>query len=495
MPAANILSDENLALRRGAYAIASVTETIGQSQKDIDFIRTTERPWEIEKWCDTYDGVNPSSEDWWAIVFPEPLRFNMVEFVHGPIWANGGWWTSLTVQVQREPNGPWLPCQNVQIYPSYDFTNRRGNRRPYETYVLTFEETEGVGIRLYGKPGGSANCTSVAKMAVYHRDLNKWSPQLIPPPPVPRLFQLLEPGMLWDVLRKFHLATGILLTAKTLGELTLEIYLDEKRFETCSEISHLWINREYFLRLLYDSIGWEQLSQARREACAEAEAQMRPIVRTHHGGMAEIAAPIIAGSEVLGFIVNFTGVFCDSPDLEWHRHNAYHLGIDMKRYFSALERIPVYSREQLEAIADLLGMLMSTIADLIDHIRLQAQQMQDMKLAISEFRRYRQQVAKQAIEYMTEHLSEPIKVEDIARSVALSPSHFYKIFKDECGKTPNQYLRQLRLEKAKYLLQETNLRVIDICAEVGYERSTLYKLFKRTLRSTPRAYANSQRGE
>ena len=74
-----------------------------------------------------------------------------------------------------------------------------------------------------------------------------------------------------------------------------------------------------------------------------------------------------------------------------------------------------------------------------------------------------------AIEYITYHYKEPIKLEDLARAAALSPQYFCKYFHVVTGKTPIAYLNYYRVERACYLLEQKNSTVTEIALECGFE--------------------------
>lgn len=80
-------------------------------------------------------------------------------------------------------------------------------------------------------------------------------------------------------------------------------------------------------------------------------------------------------------------------------------------------------------------------------------------------------------------------IEKLANSVNLSASHLLKLFKTEVGVSPVQYLRLLRLEKARELLEETFLQVSQIGFEVGMpDQSHFTRDFKDQYGLTPSAY-------
>jgi transcriptional regulator GlxA family with amidase domain len=68
---------------------------------------------------------------------------------------------------------------------------------------------------------------------------------------------------------------------------------------------------------------------------------------------------------------------------------------------------------------------------------------------------------------MLADLQSQASVEEMAKSVNLSVSHLLKLFKSEVGISPVQYLRNLRLEKARILLENSFKRVNEIGFEVG----------------------------
>ena len=99
-----------------------------------------------------------------------------------------------------------------------------------------------------------------------------------------------------------------------------------------------------------------------------------------------------------------------------------------------------------------------------------------------------------AIDYMRAELEKPIKVEDMANHVSMSVSAFAHLFKATTGSAPYQYLKRLRLDRARALLVEQHLSVSEACNTVGYGSvSHFITEFKRTYGETPRSYASRLR--
>jgi len=72
------------------------------------------------------------------------------------------------------------------------------------------------------------------------------------------------------------------------------------------------------------------------------------------------------------------------------------------------------------------------------------------------------------LEYVRSHLSEPLTVADMADLVRLSPSAFAHLFRDVTGRSPYQFVKEMRLDRARELLVDGDLTVARISKEVGY---------------------------
>ncbi len=100
------------------------------------------------------------------------------------------------------------------------------------------------------------------------------------------------------------------------------------------------------------------------------------------------------------------------------------------------------------------------------------------------------QLLEDAKEYIWENFqNEDISLNTVAASVNLSPNHFSTIFSQEMGQTFIEYLTNVRMEKAKELLRNSNLRTSEIASQVGYRDAHYFSyLFKKTQECTPREY-------
>lgn len=97
-----------------------------------------------------------------------------------------------------------------------------------------------------------------------------------------------------------------------------------------------------------------------------------------------------------------------------------------------------------------------------------------------------------AVRYMDEHFPEPMRIEQIAAMVFLSPDRFTEVFSAVMGRTPRDYLRHLRLERAKTLLQTTDLSITDIAQEAGFREAAYFtRVFRAKTGLPPGVYRRS----
>ncbi|MBL7016270.1 MAG: helix-turn-helix transcriptional regulator [Kiritimatiellales bacterium] len=80
-------------------------------------------------------------------------------------------------------------------------------------------------------------------------------------------------------------------------------------------------------------------------------------------------------------------------------------------------------------------------------------------------------------------------LDDMATACGIQRTQLNKIFKKMTGGTPMEYLSRLRMERAKTLLSETDMKIIDIAFECGFGTSQYFaNTFKHTTGMTPSEY-------
>ena len=90
---------------------------------------------------------------------------------------------------------------------------------------------------------------------------------------------------------------------------------------------------------------------------------------------------------------------------------------------------------------------------------------------------------------MDRSYAQPLDVAALARIAHVSPAHFTRTFRATFGETPHRYLQRRRIERAMFLLRETDRSVTDICFQVGFgSPGTFSRTFHEIVGRSPRTY-------
>lgn len=99
-----------------------------------------------------------------------------------------------------------------------------------------------------------------------------------------------------------------------------------------------------------------------------------------------------------------------------------------------------------------------------------------------------------ALKLIHSNYRQAMDVDGLANLVNMSPSAFHRTFKDVTASSPIQYLKKVRLSKAKVLLTEQGSRVNEAASEVGYESAAQFsREFKRYFGTSPVECINTSR--
>lgn len=98
-------------------------------------------------------------------------------------------------------------------------------------------------------------------------------------------------------------------------------------------------------------------------------------------------------------------------------------------------------------------------------------------------------IIKTAQQYIRDNFDKDISLDDVSRTVNISPYYFSKIFKEESGNSFIEYLTNIRIDKAKELLSGSDMSIKEICATCGYTDPNYFsRSFKKNVGVTPTEY-------
>ena len=90
---------------------------------------------------------------------------------------------------------------------------------------------------------------------------------------------------------------------------------------------------------------------------------------------------------------------------------------------------------------------------------------------------------------MDRDYAKPLDIATLAKVAYVSEAHFIRTFRATFGETPHRYLQRRRVERAMFLLRETDRSVTDICLDVGFASlGTFGRTFHAIVGDSPTTY-------
>ena len=102
---------------------------------------------------------------------------------------------------------------------------------------------------------------------------------------------------------------------------------------------------------------------------------------------------------------------------------------------------------------------------------------------------------RRVLDHVEANIGRTIVVEDLAREVGMSPSHFSRVFKEVIGKTPMQYVMTCRIERALKIMADEHVPLSEIAVSCGFaDQAHFSRSFKQTVGTTPSKYRQNAAG-
>ena len=98
---------------------------------------------------------------------------------------------------------------------------------------------------------------------------------------------------------------------------------------------------------------------------------------------------------------------------------------------------------------------------------------------------------RRARDHVDRHYAEPLDITRLAAVAHVSEAHFIRTFRDTFGETPHRYLQRRRVERAMFLLRQTDRSVTEVCLDVGFASlGSFSRTFTEIVGKTPSVYRN-----
>ena len=230
---------------------------------------------------------------------------------------------------------------------------------------------------------------------------------------------------------------------------------------------------------------------SKSRACAAClQVQQKLSENARHGaatetcqvGLCDTAVPVRLGDKLVAFL--HTGqVFRRKPtEVQFRRvtklATEWGVDVDIEQLKTAYFETRVLSRKEHEAMVKLLQIFAQHLAMVSNQIVVRQENAEPP-------------IITRAKEYIKQHQAEDLSLGQVAKAVNTSTFYFCKMFKKVTGINFTDYVSRVRIENAKNLLLNPNLRISEIAYEIGFQSLTHFnRVFKRIVGQSPTEYRN-----
>ena len=194
--------------------------------------------------------------------------------------------------------------------------------------------------------------------------------------------------------------------------------------------------------------------------------------------------------EVMTSFFSTSSMLLDSPDHKWNNYfmfatNTVETSLEIKNM--ALSWKSALNNQSTQVLREHLYFLLTKLVSLELGQRSKARSLDFSRKST------RDEIARRLLDardYLHSSLSQKVTLGEISSNCALSKNHLLRTFKEYFGKTPFQYLTDIRIAKAKDLLiNNPDIPVTEVCSQVGFESLSSFSWsFSRRTGMAPSEY-------
>jgi AraC-like DNA-binding protein/ligand-binding sensor protein len=265
-----------------------------------------------------------------------------------------------------------------------------------------------------------------------------------------------------DYERAFNEATGLPLSLRPVESWQLPHHKERKENPFCA----------FLAERSKACAACLQVQQQLTEAAANEPASV-----TCAAGLCDTAVPLRLGDRLLGFL--HTGqIFRRKPtpgQFEKLTQLLVQWGLqgETEKLKAAYMDTRVMSTKEHESVVKLLAIFAQHLSLLSNQILVQQENAEPPMI-------------RRAKEFIQQHYTEEISLEQVAKAVNTSTFYFCKMFKKFTGVNYTEYLSRIRIENARNLLLNPNLRISEIAFAAGFQSLTHFnRVFKKVVGESP----------
>ncbi|MBN8248513.1 MAG: helix-turn-helix domain-containing protein [Verrucomicrobia bacterium] len=222
-------------------------------------------------------------------------------------------------------------------------------------------------------------------------------------------------------------------------------------------------------------------------ACLQVQDQLtgteapEPRNVTCFAGLTDTAIPLRFGEALVGYLQTGQAFVGASPDPQRFTRVArqimdWGLKTDLSKLEEAWFHSQVLDPTQYEAAVRLLGIFAQHLAIIGNQLMVRERHAEPPAVT-------------RARQFIADHQAEAISLGDVSRAVNMSSFYFCKVFKKATGLKFTDYLSRVRIERAKNLLLNPNVRITEVAYEVGFQTLTHFnRVFRKVVGESPSAF-------
>jgi AraC-like DNA-binding protein len=197
-------------------------------------------------------------------------------------------------------------------------------------------------------------------------------------------------------------------------------------------------------------------------------------------GLCDTAVPVNAGEKLIGFLQTGQVLLKQPTQRQFARTTKqlleWGLKVDLKQLEEAYFHTRVLTQKQYNSMVSLLTIFGQHLSFVCHQVLVQPHESEPAAII-------------RARNFIQEHQADNLSLTEVAKAVNTSTFYFCKLFKRTTGLNFTEYLSQVRVEKAKSLMPNPNLRISEIAYQVGFQSLTHFnRVFKRITGQSPTVY-------